>query len=228
MPRRLSIASTDRPRRVGGNVTPSSDRRLQARVQCEQPVEEALMATIATVRGLTYDDLVFVPQEREGDRHELIDGVLYVTPSPVPAHERVSIRLTFWFGDAIRPTHSGELFTAPIDVKLGPTDVVVPDLVFVSRERLHIVGPKAIEGAPDLVVEILSPSTRRRDLGKKKALYERFGVPEYWTVDHKRRAVTVCVLRDGLYECLVHVDGILRSTTVPRLEVDLAALFAGL
>lgn len=136
------------------------------------------MAAAITVPRLTYDDLTFVPQAREGDRHELFDGELVVTPSPVPAHQIVSDNIVHALNTIVRSNRLGRVVTAPIDVKLTPTVVAVPDIVFIRRERLDIVGQKAIEGAPDLIVEILSPSTRRRDLGTKRALYERFGVPE--------------------------------------------------
>ena len=187
----------------------------------------ATMTTVTTAPGLTYVDLDFVPKEREGDRHELFDGELIVTPSPVPDHERLTIRLAFQFGDAVW-AGLGEVFTAPIDVKFRPGIVAVPDLVFVSRERLGIVGRTAINGAPDLIVEILSPSTHRRDLGQKKALYERFGVREYWVVDPRARSVAVFVLRAGRYKPLPIAGGVVRSTVVPGLAVDVAALFHGL
>ena len=93
---------------------------------------------------------------------------------------------------------------------------------------MPIVGPKAINGVPDLIVGILSPSTRRRDLGSKKALYGRFGVPGYWTVDLRRQILTTRVLADGRYCCLDLADGVARSEAGPGLEVDVAALFVGL
>lgn len=185
------------------------------------------MATATAVSPLTYDDLDVIPQQRAGDRHELIEGTLVVTPSPAPLHQRVSLRLVRDMDDAVRPDDLGEVFIAPIDVVFAPKVVAVPDIVFVRRERLGIVGAKAIDGVPDLIVEVLSPSTRRRDLGAKKALYERFGVPEYWTVDLTRQVVAVCVLDDGRYRCLDHAAGTLRSTVIPELHVEVASLFAG-
>ena len=105
-------------------------------------------------------------------------------------------------------------------------EVVIPDLLFISRKRLHLVGPTAIEGPPDLVVEILSPATRSRDLGAKMALYARFGVREYWVVDPVARSISVFVLRDGRYEPLPQEGGIARSIVLPGLAIDVAALFA--
>lgn len=191
--------------------------------------EEAAMATATIPRRMTYDDLVRLPQEREGDRHELIDGVLYVTASPVPGHQIVSGNTYSVFDAVVRPRKLGLVLMAPVDVYVAPTEVAVPALVYVKRERLGIVGPKRIEGAPDLIVEILSPSTRGRDLRLKKALYERFGVPEYWVIDHRKRAVTLHVLVEGRYESLTLTEGgIIRSSVVAELEVEVGALFAGL
>jgi len=115
---------------------------------------------------------------------------------------------------------------APTVVKPTPDAWVVPDLCFVARERLSIVGPSAIDGAPDLIVEILSPSIRGRDLAQKRALYERIGVREYWLLDPRERTVAAYVLRGGCYEALPLIDGKIRSEVVPRLAIDVAALFA--
>ncbi len=176
---------------------------------------------------LTYADLDFIPTEREGDRHELFDGELVVTASPIPAHQKVTTNLTVAVGTHVRVGGLGELYTAPIDVKFAPGSVAVPDLVFVRRERLGIVGAKAIVGAPDLIVEVLSPSTRRRDLGRKKGMYERYGVPEYWVTSIDRRTVTVFVLRDRRYEALPQGDEELRSLVLPDLELRWEDVFFG-
>lgn len=128
----------------------------------------------------------------------------------------------------MRPDNQGEPFLAPIDVVFAPKLVAVPNFVFVARDRLRIVGPKAIEGAPDPIVEILSPSTKRRDLRAKRALYERFGVREYWILDPKSRTATVDVLTGDRYEPLLLADGVIRSTVIPGLKVAVAALFRGL
>jgi Uma2 family endonuclease len=184
------------------------------------------MATAPAVPRLTYDDLTFVRQAREGDRHELFAGELVVTSSPVPAHQIVSDNIVHSLNVAIRPNRLGRVFAAPIDIKFTPTIVAVPDVVYIRWERLDIVGQKAIEGTPDLIVEILSPSTRRRDLGTKRALYERFGVPEYWIVDPRARRVTVHVLRGDQYEPLSET-GTVRSTVLPELAIQVEELFAG-
>jgi Uma2 family endonuclease len=176
---------------------------------------------------LTYADLEFIPKEREGDRHELFDGVLVVTPSPIPLHQRLLARLFREFDATVGASRLGEVFLSPIDVVFSPRIVAVPDLVFVSQANLAIVGPQAIEGALDLILEILSPSTRRRDLRIKRGMYERCGVREYWLVDPKVRSVTVLVLREGRNEETPATDAV-ASSVVPGLEIDQKVLFAGL
>ncbi len=178
-------------------------------------------------RTWTVADLDVLPQDQPGDRHEIIDGVVFVTPSPVPFHQSVSIEFSSELREVARRGHLGRIYTAPIDVQFSPGSVAVPDLVFVRRERLGIVGAKAIVGAPDLIVEVLSPSTRRRDLGRKKGMYERYGVPEYWVTSIDRRTVTVFVLRDRRYEALPQGDEELRSLVLPDLELRWEDVFFG-
>lgn len=184
------------------------------------------MSTVVRARRFTHDDVERMPQEREGDRHELIDGEIYVTPSPIPPHQSLLTEVGVLINDVARPGNLGRVYYAPIDVKPTPDAWVVPDLCFVARERLSIVGPSAIDGAPDLIVEILSPSTRGRDLAQKRALYERIGVREYWLLDPRDRTVTALVLRGGRYEALPLVGGRIRSEVLPGLEIDVGALFA--
>jgi Uma2 family endonuclease len=181
------------------------------------------MAT-TTIR-LTDADLENYPLKREGDRHELIDGELYVTPSPIPLHETVTVNFVTAVGPVVHGRRLGRLFTAPVDVWLSPNDLVVPDICFVARDRLGIVGPKRIDGAPDLVVEILSPSTRTIDLTKKKALYRRFGVPEYWVIDPVARSVTIFALENDRYVDLPAGGGIARSRAISGLGLIVADLF---
>jgi len=182
-------------------------------------------ATTGTTR-LTYADLEAIPQERPGDRHELIDGVLYVSPSPVPYHQSVQVRFMAIALPVVDGGGLGRIYTAPVDIHFTPTDILNPDMMFIRADRLHIVGPSYVTAAPDLVVEILSPSTYRRDLGVKMALYERFGVPEYWVFDPQARTVALRVLEDGRYRLVEPENGRLRSTVIPGLVIDPTALFA--
>jgi len=176
---------------------------------------------------LTYDDLVLIPEEREGDRHELIDGGSIVNPSPVPLHDAAVVWLVINVGGPVVAAGHGQVFVR-VDVRLAPGQVGVSDFLFIARDRLAIVGATVVDGAPDLVVEVLSPPTRTRDLGAKLALYERFGVREYWTVDLERRNLTSRVRVDGRYRELPLAVGLLRSTVVPGLTIDPAEFFAGI
>ncbi len=166
---------------------------------------------------LTYADLDVVPKEREGDRQELFDGELVVTASPVPAHQMEASNLTIRVGGHVLAGDLGRLSTAPIDVRFAPGAGAVPDLVFVRREQLGSAAAEAIRGAPDLIVGVLSPSTRRRDLGRKTAISERFKVPECWIASPKAQSVTVFVLGDGGYEERPQAGDTPRSSVLPDL-----------
>jgi Uma2 family endonuclease len=138
---------------------------------------------------LTYEDLADLPDD--GKRHELIDGEHFVTGAPWRKHQGISMTLTFEIGHYVGEHSAGWLYHAPLDVVLSNVDVVVPDLVFVSRERAEILTDRNIAGAPDLVIEVLSETTRRRDEVIKRKLYERFGVREYWVIDAELEQVKV-------------------------------------
>jgi len=154
------------------------------------------MQTAANVDSgkLTYRDFLKFPDD--GQRHELIDGVHCVTPSPFVPHQMVLGNLYFHLRLYLDVHPTGRLFLSPSDVVLSTCDIVVPDLFFVSEARRHIVQEANVQGAPDLVVEIRSRSTARRDEGVKLALYDRSGVGEYWVVDP--RAEVVRVYRRGM------------------------------
>jgi Uma2 family endonuclease len=137
---------------------------------------------------LTYADLELLPDDDL--RHEIIGGDHYVTASPATRHQRISRRLLFAIQAYLEANPIGEVFHAPVDVVMSFHDVVVPDLIFVSHARSHLVTTKNLQGAPDLAIEILSPSTRPRDEGLKRDLYERVGVEEYWLVDPGRNTLT--------------------------------------
>jgi len=127
---------------------------------------------------LTYDDFVHFPDD--GKRHELIDGEHYVTPSPNRRHQKIVGELFGQIWSHLKRHPTGEIYGAPFDVVFSDFDVVEPDLLFVSNERARVLTEKNVQGAPDLVVEVGSPATRRRDEKTKLQLYERFGVQEYW------------------------------------------------
>jgi len=131
---------------------------------------------------LTYDDFVLFPDD--GKRHELIDGEHYVTPSPNTKHQRVAGSLHLLIGSWLEDHRIGQIFFAPYDVVFSEFDVVEPDLLYLSNERAaQVITPLHAKGVPELVIEIASKGTRKRDETIKRRLYERSGVSEYWVVD---------------------------------------------
>jgi len=181
-----------------------------------------------TTKKLTYDDLEAIPLERAGDRHELIDGELVVTPSPIPVHQIISANIEYALARLVRESGLGLVLHAPVDIRFTPENVLIPDIIYIAQNRLHIIGLKVIDSAPDLVVEILSPGTRRRDQETKRALYARFGVQEYWIVDPDARSVTVLVLVGDIFEPMPAAEGgVIASRVLPGFTLALNDVFAG-
>lgn len=174
---------------------------------------------------LTYDDYLLFPDD--GFRHEIIGGEHYVTASPVTRHQRILLNLCHLIQTYLDEHPTGELLPGPVDVLLSETDIVVPDLLYVSRERFQIITEKNLPGAPDLVIEILSPSTRSRDKRLKRDLYEREGVKEYWLVDPDRDVVTVCRRAAEAFAEPLHYDRGSTFTTplLPGLELTVDKIF---
>ena len=147
---------------------------------------------------LTYQDYLDAPGDT---RYELLNGELIMVASPNRNHQTASMNLGTEMNVFTRQNDLGWVFAAPFDVLLEDDvdgiSVVQPDIIFVSKEREHIITPANIQGAPDMVVEILSPSSRRRDWRDKLDLYERHGVREYWLIDPESRMLWIMRLRDG-------------------------------
>ncbi len=142
-----------------------------------------------SARKLTYRDYLRFPDD--GRRHELIDGKHYVTPSPITRHARLSVRLIKSLADYLELHPTGEVFGTRFDCVMSFFDVVEPDLALILDDQKEIITKKNVRGAPALVVEVASPSTRRRDRRQKRDLYARAGVREYWIVDPDANSVTV-------------------------------------
>jgi len=177
---------------------------------------------------LTYDDFLLFPDD--GQRHELIGGEHYVTPSPTLRHQKLSGRLYLAIADYLR-AHSGvgEVYYAPLDVKLSNWDIVEPDLLLVTADQPAILTEKHIAGAPALVVEILSPGTRTRDQRLKRQLFEQSGVREYWMVDPDLDTVTIDRLdKTGTFtrSGVLGVDAVLSTPLLPGWTLALNQLFA--
>ncbi len=177
---------------------------------------------------LTYDDFLLFPDD--GKRHELIDGEHYVTPSPNTKHQRVSGNLYFLIRAWLEEHPIGQVFYAPFDVVFSRFDVVEPDLLYLSNERVaEIVTTQHVTGAPDIVIEIGSPGTRKRDETIKRRLYERTGVPEYWVVDPQLDVVRVYRRAGTSFPRAVELSkekaDILMTPHLPGLDIPLARVF---
>jgi len=177
---------------------------------------------------LTYDDFVQFPDD--GLRHELIEGEHYVTPSPNTKHQSVSINLTVLIGSWLERNPIGRLFHAPFDVVFSNYDVVEPDLLYLSNERASdALTPLHVHGVPELVIEIGSPGTRKRDETIKRRLYERTGVEEYWVVDPEIDTIRVYRREaDGfarVVELSAEAGDVLTTPLLPGLDVPLSRVF---
>ncbi len=176
----------------------------------------------------TYEDFLNFPND--GKRHEIIDGDHYVTPSPNTKHQTVSLNLTVLVATYLKHHPIGAVFTAPFDVVFSDFSVVEPDLLYISRERANILTDQHVRGAPDLVVEILSPGTRKTDEVTKRKLYERFDVQEYWVVDPELETIKVYRRGDGGFaraaELAAEAGDIVTTPLLPECSISLAELFA--
>ncbi len=182
----------------------------------------------ATLRPLTYDDLLDMPDD--GQRYESIDGELIVTPAPTIKHQRVQRSLIRILGAFAYETGRAELVLPPFDVVLGHYNIVKPDLLLIESEPGHIPGNQdKFEGPPDLVVEVSSPISLWIELVRKSALYARCGVPEYWIADPERRRMVIYNLQDKQYVPIESdAHGGLASRVFTGLRVDPSEIFSGL
>ena len=176
---------------------------------------------------LTYDDFLLFPDD--GLRHELIDGEHYVTPAPNTKHQRVSGNLYFLLRSHLEHQPIGTVFYAPFDIVFSRFDVVEPDLLFMSNERAAtILTSKNVQGTPEVIIEIGSPSTRKRDETLKRSLYQRSGVSEYWVLDPELDLVRVYRSDDGFerpYERSREAGDVLTTPLLPGLVLPLGDIF---
>lgn len=173
----------------------------------------------------TYADYAALPSD--GRRWELIDGDYEVNPAPSPRHQTVSRRLQFELMKALEETGVALVFNAPLDLVLSDNDVVQPDLVVLSSGREHLVTERGIEGPPEIVVEIISPSSRLLDRRVKKGLYARFAVPEYWLVDPIGGHIELYRLGEADYTLEQRFDraSTLETPSFPEVHIDLVRVF---
>ena len=171
------------------------------------------------------DDIWDAPEDN--NRYEVIDGDLYVTPAPSWLHQSASGTLYGYLWQYIHPRRLGKLVSAPTGVVLDEENGIQPDLIYVSRERMHIISERGVEGAPDLVVEVLSPSTEARDRGIKLRRYAAAGVPHYWIVAPQTRPLEAYRLGEQGYDRTgVYGPGsVFRPELFPGLEIPIDDLW---
>ena len=183
----------------------------------------------ARLKEWTYEEFMALP-ESKSCRYELIEGDLYLTtPSPVTWHQEISGNLFEIIRQFLRTNPLGKVYASPVDVVFSqePLQVVLPDLVFVATERVSLITEKNLQGVPDLLVEILSPTTATIDRRVKHSLYERFGVPEYWIVNPERNTVQVFRLSGGRYAPALEfgLGDRLETPLLPGLSIPLSNVF---
>ncbi|SFH14952.1 Endonuclease, Uma2 family (restriction endonuclease fold) [Desulfotomaculum arcticum] len=180
-----------------------------------------------TERLYTYDDYLKIDDD---NRYELIGGELILVPAPKTIHQRIIRRLIKYLGDFVDGNNMGEVLLAPTDVLLSEKEKPQPDIFFISKERLNIIKEQHIAGAPDLVIEILSPSTASRDRVEKSKMYYTHGVKEYWLVDPEIETAEILTPGEKYWQ----IDGTynnkatLHSPFLTGLEINLKDIFAGL
>ncbi|MEK7747739.1 MAG: Uma2 family endonuclease [Nitrospirota bacterium] len=172
---------------------------------------------------LTYDDYAAIPND--GKRYEIIEGDILMSPAPRPKHQK-AIGNLYWVIRTYLEEHPiGEIYLSPIDVILSYTNVVQPDLLFLSEKKRHLVGERGIEGPPDLIVEVLSPTTEKTDRITKSNLYAKFGVSHYWLIDPETKQLEMFRLFRGHFRSLPPPKGKVTSDLFDGISFNLADLF---
>ena len=179
---------------------------------------------MVTKAKFTYEDYLNTP---EGERYELIGGDLILVASSNEEHQIVSIELGSLMHYHAKAGDLGRVFHAPFDIVFSDSEVVQPDIMFISKDREDIRTPANVQGAPDLIVEILSPSSVSRDWNYKRELYAKYGVEEYWIADPVHKMISVMLLKEGVLELAgTHVEGdTVTSTALEGFSVEVSEIF---
>jgi Uma2 family endonuclease len=184
------------------------------------------MSSVKAVRPrVSYADLERAPED--GRRYELYDGEVFVVPSPLPRHQVVAITVTEMLRRYARE-HGGFCVTSPIDIVFSDYDVLQPDVIYFSPDRAHLVDlNRVIRHAPDLCVEVLSPSTASTDRGKKMQMFARYGVPEYWIVGPVEESIEIYELGAAGYDLTLTAKGTdaISPSATPGLRFTAGSLF---
>ncbi|MBI5750453.1 MAG: Uma2 family endonuclease [Nitrospinae bacterium] len=184
------------------------------------------MNTLTIQKKYTYNDYLLIEDEK---RYEVMKGELIMVPAPFTIHQRVQINLAVILSNFVREKKLGKILVAPTDVVFAEDVVVQPDILFISNKRSDIIKEAAIMGSPDLIVEIVSPSSASYDTIEKRDVYEKYGVKEYWLVFPQEKAVEVLVIENGIYKefCKARKTGIVKSKIIEGSTVEIKEIFEG-
>jgi Uma2 family endonuclease len=173
----------------------------------------------------TYQDYANLPDD--GKRYEVVDGVLYMVPSPGSEHQNAVIEFSGYLREYVKLRGLGKVYCAPFDVELAPGTIVQPDVLVILNGQLNKITPGRVVGAPDLVVEIVSPGSVGYDRREKQDLYARAGIPEYWIVDPFIQNVELLFLETEIYRSqgIFQGNSVLPSRIVPQLAVPVESFF---
>jgi Uma2 family endonuclease len=163
----------------------------------------------------------------EGTACQLIAGELVMSSTPIPLHQYIVVHICMKMLQFVEAAGLGQVFVSPIDVRLSERNIFQPDILFISKEKASLIGERMIEGPPDLVAEVLSPSSAYHDLRTKFRAYEQAGVQEYWIVDPERKSVEVFVSSGSKFQLRQEAEGegAVQSVLLQGLSIDLADIF---
>lgn len=189
-------------------------------------VKEQAASYMAHRKKYTYQDYLNLPGD--GKRYEVINGELAMVAAPSTFHQTVLINLVNELKNFLNKEKVGKVLCAPIDVKLSDSNVVQPDIIFISQDNSNIITDNNVDGAPDLIIEILSPGTAYYDLVEKKEIHERFEVKEYWIVDPKKHRIEIYQNVNKWFEQnqRLELEGIAKSLLIKGFEVNLENVFS--
>ena len=182
------------------------------------------MASVTNKKRMTYADYLKID---DNNRYEIFNGELSMVPSPSTDHQNVSRNLEFLLWGFIKEKGLGKVFNAPVDVVFDDDEVFQPDIIFIKSENQSIIGKNAIQGVPDLIVEIVSPSSTFYDTIEKKDIYRKYGVKEYWIIFPDEKVIEVLSLEKGEYLefCKSKKEGIVKSKILEGLEINSKDVF---
>ncbi len=185
---------------------------------------EETMSTPSLDKKYTYKDYLQIEDEK---RYEVMEGGLIMVPAPLTIHQRISRNIEIILCNFVIDKELGEVLYAPTDVILSENIVVQPDILFISKDRLNIIGEAAIMGSPDLIVEVVSPSAASYDTIEKRGVYEKYGVREYWLVFPQEKVVDILILENNIYRefSRARKTGVIRSNIIDGLIMDLKDIF---